>query len=1143
MALLAAFMAVVLGPPAAYAQRAQQAGDQFTIHFKTRTFTPPPGLEIAAIRSQAGGVGGNAHFLVQFEALPSQADVAALDSDGLQLVGYVTGNTYIVSGDLATLNRLRSHQSIRWAGPLSTSDKISPDLERGNIGVWAQASQGRVALTVYFHPDVAIAVAAQVIDDLGGEFVGAAPSVPSITALFAPGKVQQIAREDAVQYVDVVDLPMGEHNDGSRTAANVAPLWNAPYNLDGTGVTVLVYDSGILDNAHADFAGRVLEFDGDATETTRNHSTHVAGTVGGDGSNSNGNDSAGNPNGGTAGQWAGMAPGVNFRSFGSAGSTDTLYNSAGDINADFTTAITNGIDLATMSLGNNVVPNGFPCSQLGDYTNTAILLDNIVRGSINGQQLIYFESAGNERGGGGGCGTYATIGSPSTSKNPISVGAINSNDNTMTGFSSWGPTDDGRLKPDIVAPGCQSTGDGGLTSTGFGDAVALGGDGDGNLDAGETQNMYVVMCGTSMATPTSAGAGALIIEQWRTTRGAASRPLPHTMKAILAYTATDLGNAGPDYQNGFGALNAQAAVDLVRADDAANLIIVDQANNGDIIYWTFNSDGAANVQVLLAWDDPAAAALAATTLVNDLDLRLISPSGTTFMPFVLDPANPANAATTGDDSINNVEQIIGTAEAGTWTVTVTGATVPTGPQQFTLVTPADASENRPPVADANGPYNTIEGTDVELDGTGSTDPDGDALTYAWDFDNDGAFDDATGATPDFTLVGQDGVFTVSLRVTDPDGAFDVDSTTVTVANVAPTVSLGSDSPKSEGGTITVTGTVSDPGWLELLTATIDWDDGAGPQALPGVLENVRPNATLTFSVEKVYGDNGTFTVQVCGYDDDTSSCNSTVVTITNVNPTAEIDLTGAILINGVPTFLASVGEDIDFSGRSTDPGSDDLDLSWDWGDGAPSPDVTTTYLVNPPLPDPPKSPSVQPRDVTDTKTHAFLDACFYTIGFLAADDDDGGAASDTANVIIVGNADLVLSAGYWYSQYAGLGTREFTEAELLCRLLIVGYMSQVFDEVTDASSILKAMGILFARQNGGNPRSLLDRQLLAAWLNFANGAIGLDELVDTDGDGVVDTTFADMMAAAEAVRLDATATRAEILEQAEILDRFNNRDS
>jgi len=452
--------------------------------------------------------------------------------------------------------------------------------------------------------------------------------------------------------------------------------------------------------------------------------------------------------------------------------------------------------------------------------------------------------------------------------------------------------------------------------------------------------------------------------------------------------------------------------------------------------------------------------------------------------------------------------------------------------------------NQPPVADANGPYVTNEGTNVTLDGTGSSDPDGDPLTYEWDLDNDGAFDDAIGPNPTFTMVGRDGVFTIRLRVTDPGGAFDVDETTVTVNNVAPSVSLASDAPKDEGSAVTVSGVVTDPGWLDPLWAEIYWGDGTPPEPVFGVLENVRPDATLTFSVSHVYGDNGTFTAEVCASDDDETTCEPIDLQIDNVDPTAEIDLSGAILVNGVPTFLAHAGDPLDFNGRSTDPGSDDLFLSWDWGDGSPI--VTTMYLVNPPFPDPFPSPSIQPRDVTDMQTHTYVDACLYEVRFWAEDDDGGMSPVDTANVVIVGNADEARSAGYWQHQFrshlTGRGHSDFDQPTLECYLAIAGYMSQVFDEVRDASTFDLAHDVLFVKQNSGNMEELFDRQLLAVWLNFANGSIEFDEMVDTDGDGVADTVFLDAVAAAEAVRLDPNATRAELQEQKDILQRINLRD-
>jgi len=452
--------------------------------------------------------------------------------------------------------------------------------------------------------------------------------------------------------------------------------------------------------------------------------------------------------------------------------------------------------------------------------------------------------------------------------------------------------------------------------------------------------------------------------------------------------------------------------------------------------------------------------------------------------------------------------------------------------------------NPQPVADANGPYVTNEGTDVPLDGTGSSDPQGDPLTYEWDLDNDGAFDDATGPTPTFDMVGQDGVFTIRLRVTDPGGAFDVDETTVTVNNVAPSVSLASDAPKDEGSPVTVSGTVTDPGWLDPLSGTIDWGDGTPVEPVGGVLENVRPDATLIFSVSHVYGDNGVFTAQVCASDDDTTTCESIALQINNVDPTAEIDESGAVLVHGIPTFIAHAGESLDFSGRSTDPGSDDLLLTWDLGNGSPI--ASTMYLANPPNPDPFPSPSIQPRDVTDTQAHTYANACLYQVRFWAEDDDGGISPVDSANVVIVGNADQVRSAGYWQDQFrshlTGRGHSDFDRATLECYLAITGYMSEVFDEERNASTFELAHGVLRVNQNGGNMMQQFDRQLLAAWLNFANGSIEYDEMVDTNGDGIADIVFLDAVSVAEAVRLDPNATRAQLEEQKNILGRINLMD-
>lgn len=437
----------------------------------------------------------------------------------------------------------------------------------------------------------------------------------------------------------------------------------------------------------------------------------------------------------------------------------------------------------------------------------------------------------------------------------------------------------------------------------------------------------------------------------------------------------------------------------------------------------------------------------------------------------------------------------------------------------------------PPVANAGGPYVTNEGVNVPLIGSS----DQGSSTFAWDLDNDGDFDDATGATVSFDSVGQDGVFPIALKVT-AGGVFDIDRTTVTVNNVPPSVSLTSNAPANEGSEITVSGTVTDPGWLDPLTATVDWGDGTPVQSIAGSLENVRPDAALIFSASRVYGDNGTFTAQVCGSDDDTTTCSAIALQVNNVDPTAEIDITSTVLINGIPTFLAHAGESVQFKGHSTDPGSDDLTLSWDWDDGLPSPDAATTYLVNPPNLDPFPSPSVQPRDIYDMQTHAFAQACLYEIGFSAVD-DDGGSNSDTAIVLIAGNSRRARSTGDWQHQFGRQGHTDFDEATLECYLEIINYASTVFSEKRDATTIPEAHNVLFLRQNGGSEIEQLDRELLTAWLNFADGAFERHQMFDPDHDGV-SSTFAEIIATAEAVRLSPTSTERELRDQKNILQQL-----
>ncbi|MBP7690502.1 MAG: PKD domain-containing protein, partial [Anaerolineales bacterium] len=428
-----------------------------------------------------------------------------------------------------------------------------------------------------------------------------------------------------------------------------------------------------------------------------------------------------------------------------------------------------------------------------------------------------------------------------------------------------------------------------------------------------------------------------------------------------------------------------------------------------------------------------------------------------------------------------------------------------------------------PTANIGGPYNTPEGTDRMLNASASSDPDGDALTFSWDFNNDGVFGDAAGATPVFDRVGQDGVFPIAVRVSDPGGLTDTAAGVVVVTNVAPTVSLNSDAPRPENSVVTVLGQVSDPGWLDPLSAAILWGDGTPAEPVVGVLENVRPDATLTFAATHTYGDNGTFTASICASDDDVATCQSIALTIDNVAPAATLDTTGAFIINGQPTFVVEAGDPQAFSLRWQDPGSDDLTLTWDWDDGAPAPDVVTTSLVNPPAADPLPSPSLQPRDVIDAAVQTFSAPCLYQVGFSAAD-DDGGSAAGSVVVLVTGDDDEAEAAGI----------DDNSEAKERCYVKIIAYASQVFDEVHVLTKLDDD------HPSGNEMLDEFDHVLVETWLKFATGEVGYGLAFDLDEDGVAEGTFGSLITAAEAVRLNPAATAAELRHQMKIMDHLSN---
>jgi subtilisin family serine protease len=387
-----------------------------------------------------------------------------------------------------------------------------------------------------------------------------------------------------------------------------------------------------------------------------------------------------------------------------------------------------------------------------------------------------------------------------------------------------------------------------------------------------------------------------------------------------------------------------------------------------------------------------------------------------------------------------------------------------------------------------------------------------------------------------------GNYTVKVTVTDDDGGTSSASFAVQVSNVAPAVTIDPAQVKTitEGSTLAAKASFSDPGWGDTYSSEISWGFDA-PSSGSLILTNDGPPADQgTVTGSRAYGDNGAFTVGVKVTDDDGGSQTASFpLQVTNVAPTAVIDETGATVVNGVPTFIAHSGQAVNFKGRSTDPGSDDLALSWSWGDGPPSPDVTTNYLVNPPGTDPATSPSLQPRDVTDSKSHAFGSACSYDVGF-GTRDDDGGSSADAAKVVVTGNAHLTRIAPLWFLQTRP-GPRipplDLPVSTVNCYLQVVQHMSPLFSEAKDVSTMAKANSVLNLQLL--NPKAEFDRQALTAWLNFADGSFDLNSPVHTNLNLHPDTTFGAVMAQAEAIRLNPASTTTQLRQQTLLLDKMN----
>jgi serine protease AprX len=668
-----------------------QAGE--ILRLKASGAIKPSGMVMTASRGDL--------FIVQWKGAITESEKAALRNEGLSLISYIPDDAFLVKGSPQILERVQDMDFVRVILPYSAEFKLEPELTRNGIFAFSD----RVLVSVQTLPGANISAHFSSVKSAAeGLFVGET----SVSSLWDLAK-----RDDVIWIERFLPVSTMEMNAEAMGIAASAPLASttgyesgtklikvdAAYEAGITGAGQVVsfadtgLDSGNISSLIPDFQGQVksgfaMGLGGKSWGDPQNHGTHVAGSIAGNGKSSNG-----------------LIKGAAFEAKLAAQGlwSDILNNIAiPGIPKLFDKANSEGARIHSNSWG---APNSN-----GRYDNFCVQADTWL---FANQDFLAVFAAGNDGGDMNKDGVIdeGTVSSPGSSKNVLTVGAsknylleggiqrklielrpgkekwsveplassmLSEDGRGMAAFSSRGPAADGRIKPEIVAPGTN------IVAARSKHPKAKPEDSWGSYD-----DNYLFMGGTSMSTPITSGAMVLVRQHLLKLLNVSSVSSA-LLKATVANTAEDLfpGQFGerargqeqptrrPNNHEGWGRVDLEALVKnqaISFHEERAGL-----ATNQEKTYSVEASAGRA-LKVTLAYTDAPAVAAAAKTLVNDLDLTVTDPSGRVFYP----------NGKSGKDNVNNMEQIdILAPVAGAYKISVKGANIPqgkNGAQPFALV--------------------------------------------------------------------------------------------------------------------------------------------------------------------------------------------------------------------------------------------------------------------------------------------------------------------------------------------------------------------------------------------------------------------------------------------------------------------------
>lgn len=600
-----------------------------------------PELRYDAAEAQSAG-----YYLAQDAPARLRELRERVQAAGGRVFDYVPNNAWEVWLPAAAAAELAASGVRLW--PVEPALKLSPEI--GSYGTRENDGAGRLQVSVEYWPDRDLIGAEEQVRALGVELLESFDSGSYLRSdvLVHPNQLLALARLPEVKWIEE-DAVGEQRNDKSQwviqtNQSNNTKLWNL--GVTGRNVTIGIIDGGRIHESSCYFddpsgvapgtAHRKIKWWSSSTAGIDSHHSHTAGSAAGDSRPINGSSYRN-----------GMAPDAYLASKSGISSSSGLGN-------DLNTAHSKGARIHTNSWGSDGTTS---------YNNWCRDIDNYSHTNEDGVVMFAVTNTN-------------SLKNPENAKSCVGVGATDRTNPENHGSGGQGPTADGRLKPEVYAPGCSTF----------------------SAHSGQTCGTRS-MCGTSMASPVVAGAAALVKQYFEdgyyptgaAVAGNGFQPSGSLLRAMLAISGDDMSGVTqyPGYKEGWGRILLDNCCFF--GGDSRKLFVADKrhaqgVSAGQSQNFNFTVSGGSNLRVFLAFADEPGSAFAAQPVVNNLNLTVTAPDGTVYHGNILSTATSTSTANaTQYDPKNTMEAVlVPSPQNGTWSIQVTGADVPVGPQGFAV---------------------------------------------------------------------------------------------------------------------------------------------------------------------------------------------------------------------------------------------------------------------------------------------------------------------------------------------------------------------------------------------------------------------------------------------------------------------------